>query len=84
MSLDTNFTAITPSQYVLSHRELAKFTLTFFLRNRDGSVHFSFWGMNVKGAPDMASSVWRRHWRMRSLDGPHVNIDWRNFLTDGP
>lgn len=30
MSFDTNFTDITPSQYVLSHRELPKFTSTFF------------------------------------------------------
>jgi len=30
MSLDTNFTDINPSQYVLPHRELSKFTPTFF------------------------------------------------------
>src|SRR5260221_14343034 len=34
MSLDTNYTVITPSQYVLSHRELARFTPTFFLQQK--------------------------------------------------
>lgn len=83
MSLDANFSAIRPSQYVLSHRKLVNFTPpTSFLCNKYGRIHFSLWGANMRGANYMTSSAWKRHWRTMSHDGPHANIDRRNVLDN--
>jgi hypothetical protein len=69
MSLDTNYTAITPSQCVLSHREITKPSPASILYNRNGTVNFSLQSMNMNSALSTAASVRRRHWRARSRDG---------------
>ena len=82
LGLDTNFTAAGSSQCVLSpHPKCGRAHKDLFFCNRDGDVHFSVLGANVKGIPNSGTQAPSRR-GYRSLSSSRSDIHQRNFFTN--